>query len=204
MPDGLFISFEGLDGAGKSTQIRLLASRLRALGREVVESVEPGGAAVAAEIRRILLDPAYHGQISPTTELLLYFAARAQNVDACLRPALERGAVVLSDRFTDSTLAYQGAGRGLGESVIRDLHRIACRGIEPQLTLYLDIDVATSAIRRGMPDRLEMEPDTFRDAVRQAYLRLGAAEPHRFRILDGRLSPAQVAAAVWREVKPLV
>ncbi len=200
---GLFISFEGLDGAGKSTQIRRLADRLRSQGREVVESVEPGGSVVAAQIRQILLNPE-NRSLTPTTELLLYFAARAQNVDEILRPALHRGAIVLSDRFSDSTIAYQGFARQLGTDLVRQLHAIACRGVEPRLTLYLDIDVATSAIRRSAPDRMEMEPDSFREAVRQGYLRIAEQEPSRFRVLNGLFSPDAVAAAIWQEVAPLV
>jgi dTMP kinase len=203
MTNGFFLSFEGLDGAGKTTQIRLLADRLRSLGHDVVESVEPGGTTVAREIRRILLDP-NTGSISPTAELLLYFAARAQNVDEILRPALNRGAIIISDRFTDSTTAYQGGARQLGTAVVAGLHRIACCGVEPSLTLYLDIDVATSAARRGIPDRMEMEPDSFRQAVRDAYLRIAAAEPDRFQVIDGTQDAATVAARIWQLVAPRV
>src|ERR1051326_8729426 len=123
---GLFITFEGIDGSGKTTQMHRLADRLRALGRTVLETVEPGGPPIAAKIRRILLDSA-NQELSPTTELLLYFASRAQNVDEWIQPALERGEIVLSDRFTDSSLVYQGAGRGLGAETVKALDRIACR-----------------------------------------------------------------------------
>src|SRR5258708_6641944 len=140
---GGFITFGGVDGCGKTTQMRRLAKRLRAAGRQVVETIEPGGTPIGAKIRRILLDSA-NRELSSTTELLLYFAARAQNVDQLILPALERGDIVLSDRFTDSSLAYQGCGRGLGAETVLSLDRIACRGLKPDLTLLLEIDPAIS------------------------------------------------------------
>ena len=118
---GLFITFEGGDGSGKSTQMHRLADRLRAAGYEVIETAEPGGTAIGRQIRAILLDSA-NQELSATTELLLYFASRAQNVDECIRPSLQRGAIVLSDRFTDATIAYQGAARGLGRDVVMTIH----------------------------------------------------------------------------------
>lgn len=204
MTNGLFITFEGIDGAGKSTQIRRLIERLRSSGREVVESVEPGGSPISVKIRQILLDPE-NRDLSPVTELLLYFAARAQNIDQVIRPALARGAIVVSDRFTDSTLAYQGAARGLGEELVRQLHEIACRGINPNLTLYLDIDLATSASRmQASPDRLEQEPDDFRRIVRDTYLKLATIEPDRVRRIDGSHSPDEVTAQIWNIVESYV
>src|ERR1700739_1696159 len=140
---GLFITFEGMDGSGKTTQMHRLADRLRGMGRAVVETTEPGGPPIAMKIRRILLDSA-NQELSPTTELLLYFASRAQNVDEWILPALERGEIVLADRFTDSSLVYQGCGRGLGAEAVLALDRIACRGLKPDLTLLVDIDVETS------------------------------------------------------------
>lgn len=200
---GIFLSFEGIDGAGKSTQIRRLIARLRPSDREVVESVEPGGSRVSKRIREVLLDPATP-ELSPTTELLLYFAARAQNVDQVILPALDRGAIVVSDRFTDSTMAYQGVARGLGADPVRRLHEIACRGVNPDLTIFLDIDVATSAARMRNPDRLEREPDDFRRRVREAYLQAAEAEPQRFRRIDGRATVEEVEAAIWEAVAPHV
>ncbi len=143
---GRFITFEGLDGAGKSTQMELLARRLRESGRNVLVTAEPGGTPIGEQIRRILLDRANAG-LSPVAELLLYFASRAQNVEEAILPALEQGRIVLSDRFTDSTLVYQGFGRGLGEEAVKALERIACRGLQPDLTIYLDIDLETSLAR---------------------------------------------------------
>ncbi len=205
MPDtrGLFISFEGIDGGGKSTQMVRLVARLRQLGRHVVESAEPGGSRISRRIREVLLDPATP-ELSPTTEILLYFAARAQNVDELIRPGVASGAIIISDRFTDSTLAYQGSGRGLGEELVRQLDRIACRGVKPDLTLCLDIDLATSAARAKKRDRLEEEPDQFRALVRDAYHRMAAAEPNRFRLIDASGTPDEVEQLVWEAVAPHV
>jgi dTMP kinase len=143
---GLFVTFEGMDGSGKTTQMRRLAGRLRAMGRTVLETAEPGGTPIGAKIRRILLDGA-NQELCPTAELLLYFASRAQNVDEWILPALGRGEVVLADRFTDSSLVYQGYGRGLGAENVMALDRIACRGLKPHLTLLVDIDAETSLAR---------------------------------------------------------
>src|SRR5712671_5877608 len=143
---GRFITFEGIDGSGKSTQMHLLAERLRAEGQDVFEAVEPGGTAIGRQIRRILLD-ASNQDLRPAAELLLYFASRAQNVDECILPALSAGNIVLCDRFTDSTLAYQGYARGLGEETVCVLDKIACGGLVPDLTLLIDVDVDTGLTR---------------------------------------------------------
>src|SRR5579864_1878435 len=136
---GVFITLEGPDGSGKSTQMGLLAERLRGSGYPILESVEPGGTPIGRQIRRILLDPANH-ELCSTAELLLMFAARAQNVEQWILPALAEGKIVVSDRFTDSTIAYQGAGRGLGIETVHEVDRIACRGLVPDLTLVIDVD----------------------------------------------------------------
>lgn len=196
---GFFITLEGMDGAGKSTQFRLLLERLAATGREIVESIEPGGTRVARRIREVLLDPATP-ELSPMAELLLYFAARAQNCHQVIRPALDRGAIVVSDRFTDSTIAYQGIARGLGEDLVRQMHEIACGGLSPDLTLFLDISVETSAARMRDRDRLENEPDEFRRQVRDGFLKIAAAEPRRFVVIDGEAPPEAVAQRIWAEV----
>ena len=146
MARGLFITFEGNDGSGKSTQLRLLQDRLMREGYPVTVTAEPGGTPIGIRIRRILLDSA-NEELRPVTELLLMFASRAQNVEQVIQPALASGRIVLCDRFTDSTLVYQGAGRGLPESTVLDLHRIACGGLWPDLTLLLDIDMETSLSR---------------------------------------------------------
>ncbi len=203
---GLFITFEGLDGSGKTTQIERLAERLRSVGREVVVAVEPGGTRIGQQIRRILLD-ASNQEMAPTTEMLLYFASRAQNLVEVVRPGLARGAVVLADRFTDSTLAYQGYGRELGEEAVRSLHRIACADLEPDLTVLLDMDPETALARareRGQANRMDEQAAQFYDRVRHAYLAMAARQPHRFHVVDARQAPETVAAAVWEAVKPLL
>src|SRR6202047_3533395 len=143
---GLFITFEGPEGSGKSTQLRLLGKKLRGKNLTVLETAEPGGTPIGLQIRRVLLD-AKNQELCPTAELLLMFAARAQNVDQAILPALAAGQVVLCDRFTDSTLVYQGAARGLGAEVVYEVDRIACRGLVPDLTLVVDIDVETGLAR---------------------------------------------------------
>jgi len=200
---GVFITFEGMDGCGKTTQMRRLAKRLRKNGRRVLETAEPGGTEIGSQIRKILLDSANHA-LSPTAELLLYFASRAQNVDQSILPALSDGAVVLSDRFTDSSLVYQGCGRGLGADTVLALDRIACRGLKPDLTLLIDVDLATSLaraearnLRGNRTDRMEEQGAAFYEKVRDAYLALAAKEPDRFHIIDGRDKQDSVAAQIW-------
>lgn len=209
---GFFVSFEGGDGCGKTTQMRLFVERLRGIGKDVLETAEPGGTPIGRQIRRILLDSA-NGALSPRAEMLLYFACRAQNVDEWIRPALAAGRVVVSDRFTDSTLAYQGEGRGLTAGLVRQLHAIACQEIVPDLTIYLDIDYRTGLSRARArnagqegPDesRMESEAEEFHERVRRGYLALAAAEPERIRTIDAGQSVEAVAAAIWAEVEPHV
>jgi dTMP kinase len=207
---GRFITFEGADGSGKTTQMTLLADRLRIEGFEVVETQEPGGTNIGLQIRRILLSTDNH-ELCPTAEMLLYFAARAQNFDQLILPAWDRGAVVLSDRFTDSTLAYQGHGRGLGQNVVMALHDIACHGLQPDLTICIDIDLETALERasarnrdRQARDRMDEETAEFHNRVRQAYLQLAKTFPNRIRIIDGRGRLEEVAARVWTAVKPVL
>jgi dTMP kinase len=200
---GRFITFEGIDGCGKTTQFHMLGHWLREQGREVVETIEPGGTGIGQQIRKILLNPE-NFDLKPRTELLLYFASRAQNVDQIIRPALETGRVVLCDRFTDSTLVYQGCGRGLDSNVVLELDRIACQGLKPDVTLLLDVDLATSlsrAKRRNerlgkSESRIDDENAAFHERVRNGYLALAAAEPGRFRVIDGRASIGEVAARI--------
>jgi dTMP kinase len=209
---GLFITLEGTDGSGKTTQLRRLIARLRAQGRTVCETVEPGGTPIGMAIRGILLDAA-NRELSAAAELLLYFASRAQNVHQTILPALERGEIVVCDRFTDSTIVYQGAGRGLGADVVRELHRIACGSLQPDLTIYLDLDLETGLQRAqsrnsessgASENRFEEEPVEFHRRVREAYLKLAAGEPRRIRVIDARADADRVEQAVWAEVAPHV
>jgi dTMP kinase len=191
-----FVSLEGGEGAGKTTVLGALRAALQGEGHEVVSTREPGGTPLAEMIRRLLLDPA-HEPASAETELLLMFAARAQHLHETIRPALERGAWVLSDRFTDSSYAYQGGGRGLDAGFIAELERRVV-GLRPGLTLLLDVGVAQGRERaRGrdlMPDRIEGERDEFFERVRAAYRARAAAEPERFRVVDASQPPDRVAA----------
>jgi dTMP kinase len=201
-PRGRFITFEGIDGSGKTTQARLLAGSLREAGHEVIETVEPGGTGIGKAIRRILLDPA-NDNMGATTEMLLYFAARAQNVFELLEPALARGAIVISDRWTDSTFAYQGYGRQLGFQIVEELDAIACRGRKPDLTIWVDVDLATSlarARRRNVETsaedtRMDDQSGAFYERVLEGYRTLASREP-RFVRVDGNASPEEVAARV--------
>jgi dTMP kinase len=203
MSSASFITFEGMDGCGKTTQLRLLAAALRESGRAVVETVEPGGTEIGQQIRRILLDPA-NTAIHPRTELLLYFASRAQNVEQVIRPALAKGCTVLCDRFTDSTVVYQGCGRGLDTAIVRDLDRIACQGLEPHITVLIDTDLETSLLRarrrnqRTDPSesRIDEESFAFHDRVRRGYLALAEREPERFAVINGRATISEVATAI--------
>ncbi len=205
---GVFVTFEGGEGAGKSTQIRILAERLRTMGREVVETVEPGGTAIGRQIRRVFLD-AGNGELTPEAELLLVFAARSQNLKQVIKPALEAGRMVLCDRFTDSTRVYQGVARKLGLEVVETVNRIACGGMAPDLTLLLDIPVeagmARASARNARGDaaqetRLDEEAPEFHLVVREAYLDLARNEPGRIRVIAAQGSVEEVAARVWETV----
>ena len=208
---GLFITFEGMDGSGKTTQMHRLAARLRGLGRTVLETAEPGGTPIGMKIRRILLDAA-NQELSPTTEVLLYFASRSQNVDEWIAAALDRGEVVLSDRFTDSSLVYQGCGRNLGVETIVALERIACRGLKPNLTLLVDIDAETSLARaraRNLAQphcetRMDDQSIEFHRKVYEAYHALAAREPERVKVVDGRADADAIERQVWSIVSAYV
>jgi dTMP kinase len=208
---GPFITFEGMDGSGKTTQMRRLAARLRARGRTVVETAEPGGTAIGQKIRHILLDAA-NQELSPIAELLLYFASRAQNVDQTIQPALARGEIVLADRFTDSSLVYQGCGRGLGAETVLALDRVACRGLKPDLTLLVDIDVETSLARAHARNSAEPNSETrmdeqaveFHRKVYEAYQALAAREPGRIKRIDGRAGRDEIEREIWTVVAPYV
>jgi len=186
---GTFISFEGIDGSGKSTQLRLLAEFLRLQGRDVVVTREPGGTPLGLRLRAALLDAQEH--VDPLTELLVFAADRAQHVRVLLRPALTAGQIVLSDRYADATVAYQGAGRGFAPALISEIVQLATEGLKPDLTLLFDLSVADCAARtkrradRNEPgDRLDAEDVEFHTRVRQAYLDIAVAEPDRVRIIE--------------------
>jgi dTMP kinase len=214
---GKFITFEGLDGTGKSTQMRKLAAVLRAAGHKVVETREPGGTASGEKIRRVLLDSSTEG-LAPLAEMALMFASRAQHIAEVIEPALEHGQIVLCDRFTDSTEAYQGGGRKLGSGVVMELHRLLCGGLQPDLTILLESDPAMSvgrARRRNRraahradhasadhasrksagkhPDenRFEQQSRTFFARVREGYQAIAAREPQRIVAVDASGTPGQ-------------
>ncbi len=206
MTRGKLITIEGLDGAGKTTLARSLCEALRARGIDAELLREPGGVRVAELIRELVQDPGL--QIGARAEALLYAAARAQLVDEALEPLLARGAVVLLDRFVDSSLAYQGAGRGLGIDRIREVNEFATGGLGPDLTLLLVVDPAIgrdrSSGRSTTPDRLELEGDEFFARIAAAYLQLAEAHPERIRTIDAAQPPDAVFAAALEAVADLL
>ena len=195
---GLWITLEGGDGSGKTTQARLLQQWFEEQGRAVVRTREPGGTEVGRLLRDIVLH--HRGEIGPRAEALLFAADRAHHVAAVVRPALERGEVVIQDRYLDSSVAYQGAGRVLGADEVRRLSVWATEGALPDLTVLLDIDPAAARARLDADDkpfdRLEAERGDFHTRVRAAYLELAAAEPERFLVLDATLPPEELAARI--------
>lgn len=194
---GAFITLEGVDGSGKSTQAAMLAERLREGGREVVSLREPGGTSISEKVRALLLDPA-NGEMADECELLLYEASRAQLVREVIEPALERGAVVVCDRFLDSTHAYQHGARGLSDELVSAANELGSCGVMPDVTLVLDIDPAAAFTRAtaGGADRLEAEGLAFQQRVRADYLAAAAAEPARVRVVDATGEPARVARRI--------
>ena len=201
MSQGLFITLEGPEGAGKTTQLARLEARLRAAGQAVTVTREPGGTPLGTRVREVVLDPAV--EIEPLGEFLLYSASRAQLVREVLRPALERGETVLCDRYADSSLAYQGAGRGLSLPLLRQITAEVTGGLTPGLTVLLDLDPALGlqrAARRGQPDRLEQADLTFHRRVRQGFLDLAHAEPQRFLVLDATRPEDELEAEIWAAV----
>ncbi len=206
---GFFLSFEGMDGAGKGTQIDLLVDTLTKLGLTPVVNREPGGTLIGQQIRAILLHAA-NTHLYPTAELLLYFASRAQAVEEVILPALRYGKLVISDRFTDSTLVYQGIARGLGAEVVLQLDAISCRGLTPDFTILLDIDPTTSLARAANRNqatastetRLDDESKEFHTRVRGGYLALANACPDRIVVVDGNRPPEDVANAIIERLLP--
>jgi len=195
----VFITLEGGEGVGKTTQQALLALQLRQAGYPCLCTREPGGTALGRALREILL----HGDpLTPLAELFLYAADRAEHVQKCILPALAAGQVVVCDRFTDSTLAYQGYGRGLDLEKIRQLNHLATGGLQPHLTLWLDLPPEVGLARSGLADRLEQERLEFHRRVHQGFQALAAAEPQRIVRIDAGGSPLEVAARIWSVVKP--
>lgn len=201
---GLFITFEGVEGSGKTTQLRRLATLLRQDGYKVVETREPGGTSTAEHIREILLGKPVKlpvlEPITPACEVLLVLAARSQHITHVVEPALQAGSIVLCDRFSDSTYAYQGYGRGLDMDLLRKMNRLATNGLEPDLTLLFEVPVAAGLIRRRKfaleQNRLDHETHEFHGKVRRGFLALAAAEPKRIKKIDGLPHPETVAVAV--------
>ncbi|WP_373694919.1 dTMP kinase [Kineococcus terrestris] len=197
---GTFVALEGGDGSGKSTQVRLLAEHLAGTGREVVVTREPGGTELGREVRALVLAAPGGPALDPRAEALLFAADRAQHVAQVVRPALARGAVVVTDRYVDSSLAYQGAGRALAVDEVERLSAWATAGLLPDLTVVLDVDPATAAARRGRDtsrageDRLEAESRAFHARVREQFLLLARRDPARYLVLDAT-APADVVAA---------
>ena len=199
---GLFIALEGGDGAGKSTQGMLLSAWLERLGRAVVVTREPGGTDFGAAVRELVL----HGDhVAPRAEALLFAADRAHHVETLIRPALGRGEVVITDRYMDSSIAYQGAGRDLGVDEVRELNLWATGGLVPALTVLMDLPAAVGRARReGVHDRLEAEADDFHGAVREHFLALAGADPERYLVVDGELPAEQIHELVRARVARLL
>lgn len=196
---GLFISFEGIEGTGKTTQAKLLAERLASEGRKVVLTHEPGGTSIGKKIREVLLLPE-HDSMSHITELLLYNADRAQHLAEKVLPAIKRGEIVITDRYTDSTVAYQGYGRGIDLELLMSIDRIATGGFMPDLTILFDLDVEIGLGRnRGANkvDRLELESIEFHKRVRDGFLKIAADEPERISLVDASRPPEAVRERVW-------
>jgi dTMP kinase len=207
MSCGAFITFEGSEGCGKSTQVTRLASRLEQAGLRVLVTREPGGTAIGEKIRDLLQFAPESFAMTPETELLLFEASRSQLVRETIRPALEQGSVVISDRFFDSTTVYQGVARKLNPDLVATLNDFAVGSDRPGLTIILDVDVATARarmLRRVRPaaatDRMEQEPLEFYERVSEGYRDLAQREPARIRLLDGSRSPDEVESEIWREV----
>ncbi len=203
---GKFITFEGIDGSGKSTQMRMLANELRVRGFSVLPTMEPGGTPLGRRLREAFLET--EENVAPLAELLLFAADRAQHVNFLVKPALTEGKIVLSDRYADATTAYQGAGRGFSESIVNQVIELATGGLKPDLTLFFDLPIDKAALRTGnrsgageQKNRMDKETSAFYARVREGYLKIAADEPERFRIVDAEGSTDQVQMRVVEIVK---
>ncbi len=201
-----FVSFEGLDFSGKTTQIELLVEKLRQFQIEPLVVREPGGTEISEKIREILLDCSHH-QMHPRSEILLYSAARAQLVHQIIIPALEQGKRVIADRFFDSTSAYQGAGRGVEADFVRRLNDFATSGLTPYRTFFIDISPEEAERRRRQnsltADRMESGGPEFYRKIRKGFLRMAGDEPKRFITIDGQQSPPEIATEIWRHISAI-
>lgn len=206
MSRGVFISFEGIDGVGKSTQLDLLVQFLIEQGRTVCRTLEPGGTDLGREIRQLLLHR--KGEVAPRAEALLFAADRAHHVATVVKPALERGEIVVTDRYLDSSVAYQGSGRELGFDQVRELSLFAVDGLLPDLTVLLDLEAEKAAARRNktgeQPDRLEQAKTEFFESARQAYLRMAADEPGRWLVINAEQSVETMQAEIRQRVERLL
>ena len=200
---GVFIAFEGGEGAGKSTQERLLAEHLIASGHEVVRTREPGGTPASEAMRNIVLSPEFTG-LDARSEALLFAASRGEHAARVIRPALDRGAVVVCDRYLDSSVAYQGYGRNLGAEKVRSLSMWATNSLLPHLTIVLDIDPVIGLRRITNPDRLEAEPLEYHELVRAAFLEIAGGEPDRYLVIDASRAVSDIAAEVSARVDLLM
>lgn len=206
-PAGKLISFEGSEGSGKSTQIARLAAHLQKIGREVVATREPGGTEIGEQIRNIIVHNSRGDEMCPETELLLFTAARAQVVREVIAPALQRGAVVLSDRYLDSSTVYQGIARNLAPGPVSEINQFAVGNVMPDLTIVIDVptEVSLARIRQrasDLPDRMERENISFYTKVREGYLLLAKQWPARVVVLDGTLTPDELDQKIWAAVEP--
>ena len=199
-----FVSFEGIEGSGKSTQVKLLGDFLRAGGHDVLETLEPGGTNIGLKIRKLLLEPENH--MDPVAELLLYCSSRVQHVREVIYPAIQRGAIVITDRFTDSTVAYQGFARGVNMKVINTINEIVVPELKPGLTFLLDLDVE-EGLRRNRNaqkmDRFELETIEFHNRVRKGFLQIARHEPERIKVIDASRSAEEVSREIINIVDKL-
>lgn len=202
MNRGIFITFEGIEGAGKTTQVRLLAEKLKKEGFKVIQTFEPGDTQVGGKIREILLNPSL--SINPNCELLLYFADRIQHIEEKIKPALEAGIIVLCDRFTDSTIAYQGYGRHISIELIKKINTLVLKDFTPDLTIILDLPAHLGLNRNkkiNKRDRFEIEDIDFHNRVREGYLDICKNEPERFIVIDATKSAEEVSEEIYKKVK---